>query len=165
MWRKGIPIEDVSTIVSCRAQVATLGEYRLMNVYAPSGSDKKHERSLFFGEDIFQSLLSDSSGSWIMGGDFNAILGPMDVERGVGYDQKKFQAQADLVKTANVSDVFRVKHPTLQEFTFHRRGCASSRLDKFFICNNLLSHVQTINHVACLSDHFGVKMELTDDFK
>ena len=59
VWRNEIVITDIYSIVPCRAQVATLGEYKFMNVYAPSGSDKKYERKIFYGCELFQYLLSD----------------------------------------------------------------------------------------------------------
>ena len=52
-----MPVRDVFTLVLCRAQLAVLGPYMLLNVYAPSGSDKKHERTGFFGQDIFRALI------------------------------------------------------------------------------------------------------------
>ena len=51
LWREELPVTDVCPLVMCRAQVATLGPYKLLNLYAPSGSDKKHDRSVFFSCD------------------------------------------------------------------------------------------------------------------
>ena len=97
---------------------------------------------------------------WISGGDYNAILKPIDVEGGTGFDRKKCAALADLIKSANLVDIFRTKFPTAQEFNFHRTNCASSRLDKFYIARNLVNAVQNVAHVASLSDHFAVKMRI-----
>ena len=160
VWRENIPVTNVSTLVSCRAQVASLGEYQLMNIYAPSGSQKKYEREKFFSQDIFSLLLSNSSVSWFIGGDFNAVLAPIDIEGGVGFESKKSKALAELIKTARLVDVFRTMFPLLQDFTFHRKGSASSRLDKFYISGNLLNNVNAIDHIASLSDHFAVKIRV-----
>ena len=74
VWRRTLPVRDVCTLVVCRAQLAVLGPYRLLNVYAPSGSDKKHERSEFFGQEIFRAFRLSPNARWIWGGDFNCVL-------------------------------------------------------------------------------------------
>ena len=53
VWKKSLPETNICTLVPCRAQVATLGKYKLLNLYAPSGSDKKNQRTVFFGQDVF----------------------------------------------------------------------------------------------------------------
>ena len=90
-WKRTLPIKQVSTIVPCRVQHARLGSSSILNIYAPSGSDKKLERGLFFARDVFQAF-SLGSHSWIMGGDFNCVLGQMDIENGTGFNQKKVPA-------------------------------------------------------------------------
>ena len=73
VWREELQITDVYSISPCRAQVASLGQYRLMNIYASSGSNKVHERSLFFGCDIFQNIHMEPRKAWICGGDFTTL--------------------------------------------------------------------------------------------
>ena len=157
VWRRTLPIRDVFTLVLCRAQLAVLGPYMLLNVYAPSGSDKKQERSEFFGQDIFRALRLSPGAMWIMRGDFNCVLA-IDVERGVGYKQKFCPALKDLVRTQGLCDIFREKLPRREEFTFFRTGKAPSRLDKFYICRSMAEKVFDVLHVASLSDHCGVVM-------
>ena len=48
VWRSSLPVTNISTIVSCRVQCALLGTQAILNVYAPSGSDRKFERGLRF---------------------------------------------------------------------------------------------------------------------
>ena len=83
-----------------------------------SGSNRKGARAEFFGRDVFEALQFDANVSIVVGGDFNALLSPMDVENGFGYSQKKCTALANLVKVAKVSDVFRHFFPNKIEFTF-----------------------------------------------
>ena len=68
-WRSTLPIKQVSAVVPCRVQHALLGSYSILNIYAPSGSDKKVERGLFFAREVFQAF-SIGSSPWILGGDF-----------------------------------------------------------------------------------------------
>ena len=80
VWRSTLPVRDISTIVSCRAQCAFLGAYALLNIYAPIGSDKKFERASFFAKEIFRTFSLHDHSNWILGGEFNCILKPIDVE-------------------------------------------------------------------------------------
>ena len=68
-WRRTLPIKQVSSVVPCRAQHARLGSFSILNIYAPSGSDKKVERGLFFAREVFQAfslvILTVSWNRWI----------------------------------------------------------------------------------------------------
>ena len=52
-WRRTLLIKEVFTLLDCRLQVALLGKVAIINLYAPSGTDKKHQRELFFSRDVF----------------------------------------------------------------------------------------------------------------
>ena len=132
-----------------------------VNIYAPSGSEKKHDRNVFFGQDIFGALTLHHEAAWVIGGrHFNCVLGSVDVEGGVGFSQKFCPSLKDLVRTSSLSDVFRLENPRAEEFTFFRAGKAPSRLDRFYISSGLVSVVTGVCHVASLSDHCGVQMKL-----
>ena len=160
VWKKSLPVTDVFTLVMCRAQVALLGPYMLLNIYAPSGSDKKFERATFFGQDVFRALRLQPGASWIVGGDWNCVLKTMDIEGGVGFAQKFSPALKDLVRSSDLCDVFRQEFPRKEEFTFFRAGKAPSRLDRFYISRVLAEGLSGTQHVASLSDHCGVQMRL-----
>ena len=160
VWKKSLPVTDVFTLVMCRAQVALLGPYMLLNIYAPSGSDKKFERATFFGQDVFRALRLKPGASWIVGGDWNCVLKTMDIEGGVGFAQKFSPALKDLVRSSDLCDVFRQEFPRKEEFTFFRAGKAPSRLDRFYISRVLAEGLSGTQHVASLSDHCGVQMRL-----
>ena len=55
-------------------------DYALLNLYAPSGSDKKFDRAIFFSQDVFRAFNLHPDSYWIVGGDFNCVLQPIDVE-------------------------------------------------------------------------------------
>ena len=158
LWKSSLPVTDIFTLVLCRAQLAVLGPYMLLNIYAPSGSEKKFARTEFFGQDIFRGISLNPGAMWIFGGDFNCVLKSMDIEGGVGFNQKFCPALKDLVRSNGLCDVFSYKFPRKEEFTFFRPGRAPSRLDKFYISERLKIGVSNILHVASLSDHCGVKM-------
>ena len=153
------PVKPGTAIVPCRVQHACLGAFSILNIYAPSGSDKKVERGFFFARDIFQAFTLGSS-PWILGGDFNCVLDKMDIENGTGFNQKRCPQLSDLVSTKNMQDIFRHMYPRTKEFTFFRTNCAPSRLDRFYISREHLKEVCLIQHVASLSDHCGVLLDL-----
>ena len=140
VWKVGIPVEQTVSLAICRLQVATLGNYKLFNVYAPSGSCNKQARINFFGQDLF-NVLNLSQGFKVVAGDFNSVMDKMDVENGKGFDQKKCVILKDIMRSMSLSDVFRSKYPFSSEFTFFRPGCTSSRLDRVYLSNSLLSKV------------------------
>ena len=154
-----MPIKQVSAVVPCRVQHARLGSYSILNIYAPSGSDKRVERGLFFAREVFQAF-SIGSFPWILGGDFNCVLERIDIENGAGFNQKKCLQLSELVATKNLRDIFRHRNPRTKEFTFFRTNCAPSRLDRFYISHECLKEVNVIEHVASLSDHCGVLLEM-----
>jgi len=49
----------------------------LVNVYAPSGAERKQEREVFFNIDLPQPLLETPS-MMLIGGDFNCVLAKTD---------------------------------------------------------------------------------------
>ena len=57
IWKSEIPVSEVTSVVECKAQLAKLGPYHLLNVYAPSGGNNKSARRDFFGQDIFHFSL------------------------------------------------------------------------------------------------------------
>ena len=160
IWKSLIPVSDVTSVVQSRIQMAKLGPYTLLNIYAPSGSNHRQERRDFFGQDIF-NLVRGSSSYPLIAGDFNCVLSAQDTER--NFSDKKCPALTDLVRGFNYADAFRIVKPNAVEFTFHRPNCAASRLDRFYVPQYLLPHVQDVHHHASLADHhFGIlELELT----
>ena len=69
LWRTSIPLTGVVNLVECRLQMAELGPYRILNCYAPSGSENKHSRSVFYGEEVFKYLRLNPDAQWLVGGD------------------------------------------------------------------------------------------------
>ena len=47
-WRSALPVENVCPLSAGRLQVARLGPYHLVNIYSPSGSDKKGKEKISF---------------------------------------------------------------------------------------------------------------------
>ena len=86
------------------------------------------------------------------------MLSAQDTEK--NFNDKKCPALTDLVRGFNYADAFRVVKPNTIEFTFHRPKCAASRLDRFYVPQFLLPHVQDVHHHASLVDHHYGILEL-----
>ena len=107
VWKKGLPVTDIIPLVNCRMQVARLGSLNLINIYAPSGSDRKAERGRFYGEDVFQAIqLWGPQGIGLLCGDFNAVINQDDIEGGIGFAQKKCVNLENLIHFAGLLDSF-----------------------------------------------------------
>ena len=156
IWKSELPISEVSSVVDCRAQLAKLGPYHLLNLYAPSGSSNRNARREFFGQDIFHLIRGVNSSTYpLIIGDFNCILSPLDTER--NFADKNCAALKDLVDGFNYSDAFRLHKPNSSEYTFYRQNCSPSRLDRFYVPQFCVPFVQDVSHHASLSDHhYGV---------
>ena len=160
-WQEFLPVTNVINLVSCRLQIAKLGPVNVMNLYAPSGSARKHDRYIFFSKDVFQTLNFDRGSTWLWAGDFNCVQNAIDIEDGKGFDSKKCPILNDIVSIGGLYDPFRHRFPHKKEFTFFRPGCAASRLDRFYVSKNLESDVLSVSHHPSLSDHCAVKLVLS----
>ena len=163
MWRTVLQIKDFINIVVGRAQIASTGNIMLLNLYAPSGSNAKHDRNLFFGQDILRALDMYPQNKWFVGGDYNALINPLDVENGTGFAQKKSSTLSDLAKLKNFKDIYRHMYPTGTDYTFYRPYVAPSRLDRFYLSAASLDNVRSIQLIASLSDHMGVLTQISLD--
>ena len=151
VWKTGLPVSEVYNVVECRSQVLKLGNCNFANIYAPSGSQNRQSRRTFFGEDIFRIIRGIGKSIPILGGDFNCVLSPLDTES--NFNDKKCPALKDLVDNFNYSDAYRHLDPAGQEFTFCRPSCSASRLDRFYVPQDLLDQIISVKYNASLSDH------------
>ena len=62
--------------------------------------------------------------------------------------------------TKNLQEVFRYFRPMAKEYTFFRASSAPSRLDRFYMSHDYLDEINSIEHVASLSDHCGVLLDM-----
>ena len=83
-----------------------------------------------------------------MAGDHNCVVNPIDIENGIGYNNKKCIALENLIKVAKLIDVFRYINPNVSEYTFFRSGSAPSRLDRIYISNSYLNNIENVQGVS-----------------
>ena len=78
-WSKCLPVDHVFTTVLCRSQLVKIGKFVFMNIYAPSGSEKRQERSSFFAQELFTIFNMFPHSNYFLSGDYNCVLSPLDV--------------------------------------------------------------------------------------
>ena len=109
LWKKSLPVDQVFNFVQCRGQIVKIGANIVLNIYAPSGTAKRHERNLFFAQDIFAAFSLFPQSSYILAGDFNCVLQPIDIDNGTGFNQKFCNTLKDLVYSSRLVDAFRFR--------------------------------------------------------
>ena len=160
LWKKTVPLSGVVNLVEGKLQMAELGQYKIFNCYAPSGSGNKRGRSIFYGEDIFKFLRLNPGAQWLVGGDHNCVIRRADIEGGIGFAAKNCEELKNLVRCEKWVDCFVHQNAGRQEFTFHRPGKAKSRLDRFYVSEDLAHQLVEVQHVPSLSDHMGVALKI-----
>ena len=164
VWKKSLPVKNVFSVEICRLQTCEIYDQHLFNIYAPSGQEAKSDRREFFGGIVFNAMRGVTNGTIpILGGDFNCIL--QDIDSAANQVNKKCQALQDLVNVFNICDAFRQIHPYTVEYTWFRPNYSPSRLDRFYVPQQLVNSIVSVSHHASLSDHCFTKLvlKLTSD--
>lgn len=129
----------------------------IANLYA------RNTQGTFFRKTL-QQLLHFSSGSLIVGGDFNVTLNP-SLDTSNGLSSITYRA-LHVIKTQFsellLHDTWRTLHPKVKDFTFFSSPHSKySRLDYLFISqNNLSSLTKATIEPMVLSDHNPITMTL-----
>jgi len=71
--REGIRLENIIRLPTSRAIGARFRDIWIMNIYAPPGTAKRHEREHFYSTELAY-LLTAAPQLVVMGGDFNCAL-------------------------------------------------------------------------------------------
>ena len=111
----------------------------LVNLYAPNDDDPNFYFDLFAETDKFER----SDTSLLIGGDFNAVLGPMDYQGSQSQHSNKKSKDTilGLMDEFNLIDVWRHFNPNLKQYTRHQaKPKTLSRLDFILVSSNLISN-------------------------
>jgi exonuclease III len=71
--KDGITLTNITKLTSGRAIAAEYRGTLLINIYAHSGTSKRHEREYFFNNEV-PYLLRSPTARMIIGGDFNCVI-------------------------------------------------------------------------------------------
>jgi hypothetical protein len=75
--KDGLILTNIQRTPSGRGIAATLNGIWIVNIYAPSGSEKRREREAFYNEEV-ATLLPPTVTEMILAGDFNCVLSQAD---------------------------------------------------------------------------------------
>ena len=135
--------------------------FQLANIYGPNS---KRDGDLFF-ESLYSVLDPDTP--LILCGDFNTVVDPVLDRRGCNpsspWAYNWPQSIAQLTSTFDLHDAWREKHPSAQQYTWHRpNGRQASRLDMFWLSAFFLVHILHSEILPFFrSDHSYVFLELS----
>ena len=130
----------------------------LANIYAPNWDDG----SFFTG--LFSRIPNLDTHQLILGGDINCVLS-CSLDRSTPKTMqptRSSQVVNQLLKTYGINDVWRFRNPGRRSFSFYSLVHKTfSRIDYFFLDNNLLSLVNKCEYQAIvISDHAPLLMTL-----
>ena len=129
----------------------------LVNIYAPSGAEKKIERDAFFNKDL-PLLLKDVPTTMILGGDFNCVLTKTDCTGHLNFSR----ALNALVKGFHLVDMWEAV-PERDVYTHYTRQRAS-RLDRIYVKPNLSKKkCETETVMAAFTAHLAVVLRIALD--
>ena len=134
----------------------------IINIYAPSGREKREERKTFYSKTILP-YLQNLEEATILLGDFNAVEDENDAKIWKKRRKSKIITKEikELVNIFNLKDAWLVKGGKRTEHTFfYPKG--SSRIDRIYVRSPDAKIISSIEHAATeISDHLAVIMETT----
>jgi exonuclease III len=128
--KEELVLSDIRCIPSGRGMAASYNGIWIINLYAPSGAEKRNAQETFYNTEI-TSLLPSTEKEMIVAGDFNCVLLSTDTTRRGNYSR----ALDSLTKGLNLKDVWKTSHmrPTFTHYT----PTGASRLDRIYVTENL----------------------------
>ena len=155
--REHYTLNNIVRLPSGRGMAADFQGLWLVNVYAPSGAERKQEREVFFNIDLPQLLLETPS-MMLIGGDFNCVLAKTDCTGNFNYSR----ALHALIRGLDLIDMWETA-PERRIFTHYTRQGAT-RLDRIYATSNLRGRKCGIETVlAAFTDHLAVILRITLD--
>jgi exonuclease III len=148
-------LREIKRLPSGRSIAATLLDVWIINVYAPSGAEKRHDREIFFNQGITY-LFPTSSTRLIMAGDFNCVTSSVDCSGAPNMSR----ALKSLLAGMGLADAWDTHHirPAYTHFT----SGGAARIDRIYITDELRSRKQGSKDIpAVFTDHLAVALRIT----
>jgi exonuclease III len=123
--KEEINLTDIKCLPSGRGMAANFQGTCIINLYAPSGAEKKQEREQFYNKELAY-LLPITQPDLILAGDFNCVLPHYDTAGQRNYSE----ALGNLVTELGLSDVGQ-STTTAPSYT-HYTTTGASRLDRIY---------------------------------
>lgn len=158
---KKLPAQICRTYLHPTSRICTLvinvmgNELYLVNMYAPSGKNKTHERENLFENELIYQLVANTD-NLIMCGDWNSVISRNDTIKPTTACYSN--ALKRILTTFKFKDIYNIskKKP---EFTYYRRNYAA-RLDRIYV-SKLASNIKDVfTYPVSFSDHHCVCVSL-----
>jgi len=128
---------------------------RIINIYAPPGSEKKREIEEFYNGNVAR-LLMHSSDNMVLAGDFNCVLTPSDCTSSLNISR----ALTRLVTGLDLVDVWDVNKGRMIYTHFTAQG--ASRIDRIYLSRQLLKSKQGVEPIAAaFTDHLAIVLRVS----
>ena len=117
--------------------------------------------------ELKNQLISLGNEQILLGGDFNVTptaTSPnnnIDLEKHTGHNIASISALQDLIRNLNLTDPFRLCHPTKRDFSFRVRkanGISKARLDFFLVSNRLTKNINDCSYIGTPNSFFDHSM-------
>ena len=139
----------------CTAYVSIFGfKLYLVNIYAPSGKQRKIEREAFFTNELIQQLVTNTDNLILMG-DWNSVILKRDSTNIQNTSLSK--SLKNIITSFKFKDVY-AENRNQPEFTFYKDNYAA-RLDRIYL-SKLFDNIQEVKTIAAsFSDHLCVSVK------
>jgi exonuclease III len=157
LTRDHLTLTDIERLPTGRGMSACLDGITLVNIYAPSGAERRRERDAFFATDL-PYLLRRIPQTLLLGGDFNSVLTHLDSTG----QPTLCRALSELIRGFDLVDIWEMS--TNRPVYTHYTGRGASRIDRIYVSRNL--HGKKINaetRVAAFTDHLAVVLRIVLD--
>ena len=154
LLKDGTPITDIKRIPSGRGMATILNGTWIVNIYAPSGAEKKNERETFYNTDLTY-ILPTAQADMILAGDFNCTLSKRDSTGTNNYRR----ALANIVNGFDLIDAW--NKSTSRRMYTHYTATGASRIDRIYATSNIMSKKLGVETVAAaITDHHAVILHI-----
>uniref|UniRef100_A0A3B1KAN1 Reverse transcriptase domain-containing protein n=1 Tax=Astyanax mexicanus TaxID=7994 RepID=A0A3B1KAN1_ASTMX len=164
----GLSLNVISHKMVCRGRMQILNvkmyekDFTIVNVYAPNIG---RERGTFFLSLKQELAQCHQDTFFVLGGDWNCTLAAAVDRSGEEPHLPSAKLLQSIVTDFNLIDCWRIKHPTLNQFTWVKMmtegRTSAARLDRFYIPNSHCNRVVRAHVVpVSFSDHCAVTVHL-----
>ena len=156
IFRANLSPSDIEKSLCGRIIAVTINNIRLVNIYAPSGSNRRTERNLFFSQELIY-FLRNINLPIVLCGDFNCVTDSTDQN---SLPTNFCASLQRLCASLKLTDVWRHLFPRKVEFSFYRNTSAS-RLDRFYVSPEMIKQINNCEILpVAFTDHSAVIFEL-----
>lgn len=133
LFKAGIACRPTAILDTGRGIAAQFQDLLLINIYAPTGSTGRKDRSIFYRDELVL-LLSSGFTKIILGGDFNCVLRKEDQCPNFNFCLEL----QDLTHGLDLQDTWCYLRPQVIGYTYVT-ATSASRLDRLYISKDILS--------------------------